>query len=41
MEGLRVIEKIVALLEQIDDEDLLERIYWHIERLLVDKVPKS
>ncbi len=33
-------EKIVALLERIDDEQLLEAIYWYVERNLVRKPPK-
>lgn len=33
-------EKIVALLERIEDEQLLETIYWYVERHLVRKPPK-
>ena len=33
-------EKILALLEQIEDERILESIYWYIERKLVRKPPE-
>jgi hypothetical protein len=39
-EGLLMIEKIISLLEQIQDERLLESIYWYIERKLVCKPPR-
>ncbi len=35
-----MIEKIISLLEQIQDERLLESIYWYIERRLVRKPPQ-
>lgn len=36
----RVKEKIMDLLEKINDERLLENIYWYIERKLVRKPPE-
>ena len=33
-------EKIWALLTQIEDEGVLESIYWYVERLLVRKPPR-
>jgi hypothetical protein len=41
LEGLRVIQRIVALLEQIQDESLLESIYWLVERLVVRQPPED
>ena len=40
MEGSYVFERIVSMLKQIEDENLLERIYWFVERLLVQKPPR-
>lgn len=34
-------EKILAMLEQIEDESELESIYWFVERLLVQETPKT
>jgi len=36
-----MIDRIVALLEQMEDEDALEMIYWYIERKLMRTPPKS
>ena len=41
LEGLGMIEKIISLLEQIEDEHLLESIFWIIERMLVEKPPRT
>ena len=35
-----MIHKILALLELIEDEKVLENIYWYIERSLVRHPPK-
>ena len=36
-----MLEKILALLEQIEDESIMENIYWYVERKLVQEQPKS
>ncbi len=36
-----MIERIVAMLEQIQDERVLESIYWIIERKLVQNRPRN
>jgi hypothetical protein len=36
-----MVEKILAMLEQITDARALERIYWFVERLLVRQAPKG
>lgn len=36
-----MIERIVAMLEQIKDERMLESIYWIIERKLVQSRPRN
>lgn len=33
-------EKILTLLEQIEDESDLESIYWYVERMLVQEETK-
>jgi hypothetical protein len=38
--GVAMVEKILAMLEQITDTRALERIYWFVERLLVRQTPK-
>jgi len=35
-----VFEKILTLLEQIEDESDLESIYWYVERMLVQEETK-
>jgi hypothetical protein len=34
-------ERILALLEQITDESVLESIYWYIERMIVRHKPEN
>jgi len=36
-----VVERIVALLAQVRDEKVLERIYWYVERIVMRQPPKK
>ena len=37
----QVVERIVALLAQVRDEKVLERIYWYVERIVMRQPPKK
>jgi len=39
--GSSMMERILALLEQVTDESVLENIYWYIERIIVRHSPKD
>lgn len=36
-----MIDRIIALLEQIEDDVTLEMIYWYVERKLMHRPPKA
>lgn len=36
-----MIDRIIALLEQMDDDVALEMIYWYVERKLMQQPPKA